>query len=896
MTYNHDVFISYSRKDKSVVTRIEQQLAKYGIKAFVDNQMMGGEDWVNKLGAAVSHSKLLVCLWSENSDLSKWVLREVQLAISSNIPVVPFKIGTFKGSMGFNLSFASVNIIFSEAVSDESIAELCGNVARFLGKEVMTQQKVQPEVTNVMKDTTMKDRTYRLGKTAFLEGKIANAFTDLYELAIEDYEDCRYMIGEIMCVNTSAIRVRKEDYMKVKAIADQKKDSFAQYIMAAYYGRVLHDYATALTYTQLSANQFDGHGFYELSHLYEFGFGIEKDVEQSDKILQRSMMMNCPQALIRYIKSIYYGWADKPDYSRAKVLVDDLLNNEWGKLYDILGNMYFYGRGVGSNLEEARRYLRKAIELGYIDSYSSLANTYAFDSQTYESLDNASQKESLRLLQEGASKGAIYCINNLAHNYYYGINGLKQNYNSAYRWAIRGAELNDRVCLILLGRMFYYGEMVDEDNDKAWNFLMRARQENGCEAVYLLGMMCLEGFAPEGKTQKDSIPFFEEAIFLGGADAEKAALKLYEIYSDTKIEESNPGMRLHDRKEYDFVAHDNQKAIGYLVNRAKKDYLYSDFAYVAGCMLCDNNMPWCNEVLGIELLEYCIRMSDYRAALMLSYIYHEGDLVIEDKDKAEEYYALAKEHLEEEQIKRFFGEDENDNEDKDEDEDQLITEARNSKFFNKPDTEKYRNNVVETKAQWEEVVDELKNLIEEAYLFKTEKYSNGDVYYGEFKDGKRHGYGKYTWADGGYYEGEWQENERTGFGHQVWTDGTEYIGDYKINKWEGRGLRISPNGAIKSGIFHNDNFEGDGIAILGNKDMIVGDFVDGFACGECIYSWVDGEVYYGMMSNGNFEGYGCYHFKSGDKRYGMWKNDKKVGKHVYFYADGKTKIEEFDEE
>lgn len=896
MTYDHDVFISYSRKDKSVVTRIEQQLAKYGIKAFVDNQMMGGEDWVNKLGAAVSHSKLLVCLWSENSDLSKWVLREVQLAISSNIPVVPFKIGTFKGSMGFNLSFASVNIIFSEAVSDESIAELCGNVARFLGKDVVTQKSSEPIDLHVVKDDVAKDRTYRLGKTAFREGKIANAFHDLYELAIEDYKDSRYMIGEMMSVRGSVMQVREEDCMKVKIIADQKKDSFAQYVVSAYYGRVLHDNATSLKYAQLSADQLDGHGFYELSTLYEFGWGVEKDIEQSEKILQRSMMMNCPQAFIRYIKFIYNGWINKPDYARAKLLIDDLLDNEWGELYELLGDAYWNGYGVEYDLEEARRCFRKAIEFGYIDSYNSLANTYSCDPHTFESLDNNSLKEAFRLLQEGSLKGSGYCIKTLALNYYYGLSGIKSNNTNAYRWALKGAEINQSDCLALLGRMHYYGEGVDEDNEKAWQYLMRARKEISSQATYLLGMMCLEGYAPEGMTQKDSIPFFEESVYLRGFDAVSAALKLYEIYSDPKIEEGNPGMRLYDRKEYDFVPHDNQKAINYLVMMAEANNTTLDLAYVTGCMLCDQTKSWCNEVLGLEMLEYSLQLSDYRAALMLSYIYHEGDLVIEDKDKAEEYYDLAKEHLEEEQIKRFFGEDENDNEDKDEDEDQLITEARNSKFFNKPDTEKYRNEVVETKAIWEEIADELKNLIEEAYLFKTEKYSNGDVYYGEFKDGKRHGYGKYTWANGGYYEGEWQENERTGVGHQVWTDGTEYIGDYKINKWEGRGLRISSNGAIKSGIFHNDNFEGDGIAILGNKDMIVGDFVDGFACGECIYSWVDGEVYYGMMSNGNFEGYGCYHFKSGDKRYGMWKNDKKVGKHVYFYADGRTEIEEFDEE
>ncbi len=34
------------------------------------------------------------------------------------------------------------------------------------------------------------------------------------------------------------------------------------------------------------------------------------------------------------------------------------------------------------------------------------------------------------------------------------------------------------------------------------------------------------------------------------------------------------------------------------------------------------------------------------------------------------------------------------------------------------------------------------------------KYSNGNTYIGEFKDGEYHGKGCFQWNDGSYYEGE----------------------------------------------------------------------------------------------------------------------------------------------
>ena len=44
-------------------------------------------------------------------------------------------------------------------------------------------------------------------------------------------------------------------------------------------------------------------------------------------------------------------------------------------------------------------------------------------------------------------------------------------------------------------------------------------------------------------------------------------------------------------------------------------------------------------------------------------------------------------------------------------------------------------------------------------------------YVGEYKDGKRHGQGTYTWFDGGKYEGEWKDGEHHGQGTLTLPDG-----------------------------------------------------------------------------------------------------------------------------
>lgn len=40
---------------------------------------------------------------------------------------------------------------------------------------------------------------------------------------------------------------------------------------------------------------------------------------------------------------------------------------------------------------------------------------------------------------------------------------------------------------------------------------------------------------------------------------------------------------------------------------------------------------------------------------------------------------------------------------------------------------------------------------------------DGSCYQGEYKKGKKHGYGTYQWTDGSRYQGQWEDNCLNGF-------------------------------------------------------------------------------------------------------------------------------------
>lgn len=73
---------------------------------------------------------------------------------------------------------------------------------------------------------------------------------------------------------------------------------------------------------------------------------------------------------------------------------------------------------------------------------------------------------------------------------------------------------------------------------------------------------------------------------------------------------------------------------------------------------------------------------------------------------------------------------------------------------------------------------------ESPYTFKQETYRNGDVYFGEFFNGRRHGYGVYRWTNGDLWYGCYRNGYRDGYGmlvkpnHHVYYG--KWVGDSKV--------------------------------------------------------------------------------------------------------------------
>ena len=88
--------------------------------------------------------------------------------------------------------------------------------------------------------------------------------------------------------------------------------------------------------------------------------------------------------------------------------------------------------------------------------------------------------------------------------------------------------------------------------------------------------------------------------------------------------------------------------------------------------------------------------------------------------------------------------------------------------------------------------------------------SNGDKYFGEFKDGKYDGQGTFTWPNGGKYTGKFKDGKYNGqgtytYGKGEW-EGQKYVGEFKNGKFNGQGIYTWSDGRRFVGKFYLGTF------------------------------------------------------------------------------------------
>ena len=170
----------------------------------------------------------------------------------------------------------------------------------------------------------------------------------------------------------------------------------------------------------------------------------------------------------------------------------------------------------------------------------------------------------------------------------------------------------------------------------------------------------------------------------------------------------------------------------------------------------------------------------------------------------------------------------------------------------------------------------VEKIIEEKNKIITETYDNGDKYVGTFKDGKKHGKGKYTSPDGFVYEGQFKNDKYHGQGINILPGGMKYTGEFKNDQWDGKGTLIYPDGGKYVGDFKMTALNGKGYTLKPDGSYHEGEYLNNARHGHGFEKAPNGNSYVGNYKDNTWHGYGVLTTGDGKMYKGTWEMGKLV--------------------
>jgi ABC-type sugar transport system substrate-binding protein len=143
----HDVFVSYSSKDKAVADGIVASLERNNIRCwYAPRDIKPSDDWGEAIANAIGNSKLFLLVFSGNANQSRHVLDELIVAIDEEITMLPFRIENLEPKGAMRLHLSSWHWLDAYAPSWEAhIMNLIKNISGILDTSLNDENIKVPE-------------------------------------------------------------------------------------------------------------------------------------------------------------------------------------------------------------------------------------------------------------------------------------------------------------------------------------------------------------------------------------------------------------------------------------------------------------------------------------------------------------------------------------------------------------------------------------------------------------------------------------------------------------------------------------------------------------------------------------------------------------------------------
>ncbi len=141
----HDIFLSYSTKDRERLQPLFQALERQGWSVFWDHRTIDiGDHWSKKINHAIRTSKCVVVVWSKASVDSEWVVEEANIGKQRKV-LLPIQIDAVDIPVGFTMRQTGDFVSWSGDTNDLQFTRLAEKVRELVGQHDAEQAQREAE-------------------------------------------------------------------------------------------------------------------------------------------------------------------------------------------------------------------------------------------------------------------------------------------------------------------------------------------------------------------------------------------------------------------------------------------------------------------------------------------------------------------------------------------------------------------------------------------------------------------------------------------------------------------------------------------------------------------------------------------------------------------------------
>lgn len=348
--------------------------------------------------------------------------------------------------------------------------------------------------------------------------------------------------------------------------------------------------------------------------------------------------------------SVIYDKNSEEDYLEAEqLLLSEARSGNVLAIHD-LGKLYSTEKLGNKDDEKSSEYYKEALQ-GFMAIESYAENMFPYEPM-YE---GQSMKSKDMRPYVWYRIGKMHC---------YGL-GTELNYEKAFKWFLKSAEMKNRFAQYSLANLYYYGNGVEKDLSQAFNWYIKSAEQDQPYAAYSVAQMysngeavhkdedeaqkyykqALNGFLSlEKKNQTDDNLFYKiGTMYKNGLGTEIDTLKAIDYFKQSAELNNKNGLYEYGKsllldkdipQDIDKALQLLEKSIN-LGNTNAKRFLALE--YISGKHLEQNIAK------GIDMLSECVENGDMLACYNLGKIYFKGEVVEKDLNKAEEYLLTSAE-------------------------------------------------------------------------------------------------------------------------------------------------------------------------------------------------------------------------------------------------------------